>query len=1585
MSDSIPSPAVPQDFPSYEALRLAHTELLRQHRQAADPNAVLPEIEAFLARAQATGARLDDESERQSAQSLLDYWTTSLFRLGQEAPPRILAEFDAKASPDIPDELCPYRGLSAFGENDSPNFFGRQKMVADLVEHLRTSRLLGVMGSSGSGKSSVVRAGVIPALKNGALPDSQDWAYLPSFVPGSKPLLNLARVLRPENAGPEWDMPQSIAFLSDPDALVRLADERFARPLVLVVDQFEEAFTLCENSTERAAFVTNLVNLVVHGGTDQSYRHTLIITMRTDFEPKLALLGEFQALIENNIFRVPSLNAGELRQAIEEPARRVGLKFEAGVVDALINDILGEPAALPLLQFTLLKLWEARRHNLVTWESFKHLGGARQALSTSADEFYRSLIPEEQAAARAILLRLVQPGEGLEMTSRRLRREDLYTGNFARERVDRVLQRFLDERLLRLTQGDRPQDDQIEVAHEALIRNWPTLAHWYQEELEEIKERRRVTTATDNWERLNHDPAALLRGRPLELARKYTDLTRAEQAFVDASWQAEQAAQERELRRSRALRAIAIIASVAAVIAIAASIIAGGSLNVTRQALSTSNQRGTEVAYQAATATVAQGAAEYSAATATAALVSALEEKAIADQQRATAAAALAQYQAQKVAADQAQQLASQKDLVAQSQSIANTQLDLGLLLALEASSQESILLPGADPESNLLQVLRTNPRLLTFLRSDPASINSLAFSPDGAQIIAGNDGGQLQYWDTQTRTLQKNVRVFQGPVLTLAIAPNGRMAVGGCANSENVTGTCLQAGASLASLDNPNFTTPLYGHSSPVSNMAFSPDSLWLAAASNDSLTLWSGDPPELADALPGVRAIAINPRGNQIARAMGNDISLDNLRSLAAARLSTGDVGGSMLSGEHTAPVSALAYSPDGNYLASGGEDNLVVLWDLTGRNKPLRLARHTFTINSLAFSPDNRFLASASGDGTLVLWLLNDIINSGADPSLASEVLAGHNDAVLTAAFSPDSSLLASGGRDGAIILWNTGEPLQMGRVFPWQNSSAVNALAFTRKEDTLSVARQDLTLQNWDISAALNSKVAAWSPLGDASALPFNTQAVFFSPRGQVMVLVPEEVIGALSPRNDPRVNWLDAPQGLLSFAYINIADGPIPDPYFYSHWQSAARPGLLRSIYIRYRPGISPDELINLIDRQLMTVGAAGHGSLHLGLVPQYGFPALRPGAALGLELPVAVLVDDLQNTDPQIILQELSVLLFALGSYYGPPPLVYTSASVWNRLASLDVTQSFIPIHPIIPVTGGEQATNYPLLVTDYTDADSPSLPSGWSDWTLWEFSPADGTYPGQEALKLPLLRFNGSQDALASLADNLMSGNPLDLGRKASLVDLTSGKHTTGLFPFSPNTPSALAPDGKTIWIASNIETGVLDQVDLKSGKIITSHPFAPGRITSLAFSPDGRTLAIGSENTQVTLVDVIRMKEISLLSGHTGAVLSLAFSPDSARLASGGADSTILLWDLDQKSFTGKPFIGHRSAVTALAFHPTGKYLVSGSADGNVILWEIDPTAWRTLACERAGRNLSLAEFAKYFPNDLYRKTCPQYPNGK
>ncbi|MCP4361880.1 MAG: SUMF1/EgtB/PvdO family nonheme iron enzyme [Chloroflexi bacterium] len=551
-------------FMSFTSFRDTHRDLLKRRREekkemGAESADFWTAVNDFLRRGEAAGAFLDEDEDRTAAQNLLDYWDTQLFHTGIEAPEAILAEFNPLLQPEIHDDHCPYIGLNAFDDSNQHLFYGRNDLINDLLNQALVSRLVTTIGPSGSGKSSVVLAGLLPRLKKGELPGSAIWNYYPTIVPGSDPLTSLARLMQPDDPDTTaWIPKNKEILLTNPNHLTELIESRSDKPAVLVIDQFEETFTLCHSEAERDAFLDNILNLV----RTRNIRHVVILTMRVDYESYLTKAPLFHSLVEQGQVRIAAMNGAELHDAIEQPATAVGLKFEEGLVDELVRQIIGEPAALPLLQFALLQLWDNRERNRVTWETYRRLGSVMEILANTANNIYTSLLPEERVTARRILLHLVKPGEGLEFTRRRVPRRLLYQTGEAHDRIDRVLEKLIQSRLVRSSKGRTEEDDQIEVAHEALVRNWPRLVEWLEEERFRLRHRLRLTDQAEQWDSLDRDESALLRGALLDEARRYEDLNPLEEDFVQASQDAmrrqekeREAARRRELEQARALAA----------------------------------------------------------------------------------------------------------------------------------------------------------------------------------------------------------------------------------------------------------------------------------------------------------------------------------------------------------------------------------------------------------------------------------------------------------------------------------------------------------------------------------------------------------------------------------------------------------------------------------------------------------------------------------------------------------------------------------------------------------------------------------------------------------------------------------------------------------------------------------------------------------------------------------------------------------------------------------------------------------------------------------------------------------------------
>ncbi|MGQ0602462.1 MAG: nSTAND1 domain-containing NTPase, partial [Anaerolineales bacterium] len=401
----------------------------------------------------------------------------------------------------------PYKGLEYFDEKDAENFFGREVLTTQLAARLHDERVLIIVGASGSGKSSVARAGLLPAMRREA-----GRVIAPVLIPGNAPMMALAASLLPlyDSSLTETDkliesrklataLRNGDLSIADVAERVRQATPNFTR-LLLVVDQFEETFTLCKDEAERKAFIDCLMAnspspdagdgvATLRGGG-----WGLVLTLRADFYAFCEPYPTLRAALENRQAYIGPMTADELRRAIEAPAERGGWKPEDGLVESLLKDVgaIGnqspEPGALPLLSHALLETWNNRSGRTLTLRGYARSGGVHGAIAKTADRAYASLTEPERTIARRIFLELTQLGEGTQDTRRRVALKDLFPKP-EDEAVGRGVLKLLADPLSRLVVTEH---DSVEVAHEALIREWQALRQWLDENRERLRVRRNL-------------------------------------------------------------------------------------------------------------------------------------------------------------------------------------------------------------------------------------------------------------------------------------------------------------------------------------------------------------------------------------------------------------------------------------------------------------------------------------------------------------------------------------------------------------------------------------------------------------------------------------------------------------------------------------------------------------------------------------------------------------------------------------------------------------------------------------------------------------------------------------------------------------------------------------------------------------------------------------------------------------------------------------------------------------------------------------------------------------------------------------
>jgi WD40 repeat protein len=463
------------------------------------------------------------------------------------------------------EDRCPYRGLELFDVEHAPLYFGREALTEWLLDALKCkpsgsmNRFLAIVGASGSGKSSLARAGLLAALKNGKLDGSASW---PQAIcrPGAEPLSSLATaltVVAPQPvAGAVFDRLQG---RKDGErslhvaARLVLGEPPRAERLIILMDQFEEVFALCADEAERRDLIANLL----HAATVAGGRTVVVLAMRADFYPRCAAYGTLAAALSEHQVLVSPMTDDELRRAVEHPARLAGLEPESGLVELLVNDVRCRAGALPLLQFALQELWQRRQSHHLTIGAYRDIGKIEGALQRKADRVYAGFTPEQQQLCRRIFLRLVKPGDGSAYTRRRARLREVLPDDATRaEEVRAIIGRLADpDARLLTTQREQPNggDGTLEVVHEALIDGWPLLRSWLDADRAGRSMLIDVADAASAWNLHSDDPGYLWSGGRLLTAKEWADANPAEVghlevAFLDASLAATRREEEERVR-----------------------------------------------------------------------------------------------------------------------------------------------------------------------------------------------------------------------------------------------------------------------------------------------------------------------------------------------------------------------------------------------------------------------------------------------------------------------------------------------------------------------------------------------------------------------------------------------------------------------------------------------------------------------------------------------------------------------------------------------------------------------------------------------------------------------------------------------------------------------------------------------------------------------------------------------------------------------------------------------------------------------------------------------------------------------------
>jgi WD40 repeat protein len=902
---------------------------------------------------------------------------------------------------------CPYPGLAAFSAEQTQWFFGRDALVAKLLVRLDACLAVGgalvVVAPSGAGKSSLLRAGLLPEVARGALPGSAHWPRL-LLTPTAHPMAALGACLSEvtgsqgasgdEAQGPVWRPAVLRRALAAYDG-----NTGAERRLVLVVDQLEELFTLCADERERRDFLDAVLRLAYMGPHGEPPVGLVVFGLRSDFYTHCATHPGLLDAVECNQVIVGPLSRAGVREAILHPARAVGMDVEPGLVQVLLRD-LGAPepdpahpgtdeadayeiGRLPLLAHALRATWLCRSGHVLTVDGYESTGGIAHSVTAEADRCFDHLDPQAQRTAQSVFLRLVKFGDGAHDMRRPVRYAELLGHGAPADETAAVVETFTRGRLLTREQ------DTVTITHEALLRAWPRLRQWIEAHRAQYMARQRLEEAATAWHEAERDPGLLYRGHRLDEARALAnDKDTGECGPVVSAFLATSVRQRHRARRIRqgviaGLTALAVLAAVSAVLAF--------------------HQRNT------------------------------------AQQERNTAILGETRAQADLVRTTDAS-LAAQLDLVAHRMS------------------------PAASTKTRLLSA--QNVPLATVLSGHTDRVNAVDFSPDGSLLASAGDDSTIRLWNTARADhpvpLGTPLHGPRGAIRALAFSPRGHL-LAGTGDDGTVRMWDVRDPRHPAGLGTPAQA----GTSAQKTLAFSPDGRVLATAGHGGRIHLWDTTDPRhprpLAEPLPAsadeVNGVAFSPDGKLL--ASGGSEATVRLWKVAERRTpsAVGRTPDISFKAGNPGSAQAVAFSPDGRTLTAAGSDQTAHLWDVTNpaEPRPLESPVSNNVVNTVAFADSSRLMAYGGDDNTI--WLENVMAPDKVWD--LSQPLTGHTGHVLGLAFDPKSTMLASAGADHTVRLWTIPRTILTG------HTSYVDTVNVSPDGRVLASGSEDNTVRLWDV--------------------------------------------------------------------------------------------------------------------------------------------------------------------------------------------------------------------------------------------------------------------------------------------------------------------------------------------------------------------------------------------------------------------------------------------------------------------------------------------------------------------------------------
>jgi WD40 repeat protein/serine/threonine protein kinase len=808
----------------------------------------------------------------------------------------------------------PYRGLRAFQENDATVFFGREALVRRLMNRLweneEYSRFLAVVGPSGSGKSSVVRAGLIPLLRQGGILGSEDW-YYNEFTPGTAPFEELSTLI------------ESIAIQPIPSILQTLTSDKMglhnlilqALPddeseVFLLIDQFEEVFTLNQNDAEIDRFIESLYSAVVASNS----RLRLVITIRADFYDRPLLQPIISDLVRERTEVVVPLTASELERVIVEPARKVGVNIDNALVAGIIAEVQEQPGALPLLQYALTELFEHREGSMITLQAYREIGGVRGALARRADEIYSRLDESQQVAVRQLFLRLINLGEGTEDTRRRALLSELTNLHDSANPENGVIMKTVVDtlgqaRLLTFDRDPITRTPTVEVTHEAIIREWGKLRSWLDDSRNDVRLQRALSSLAQEWYNANRELSFLLRGIRLQQYERWLQttnlaLTEQERVYLNASLsermqlEAEERKQQEKERAQEQFRVRALVAGI-----VFAMLVAVGAVALTAFALQQS-QRAEESAQLA-------------------------QESANVSRSVALASSAL--------------------------NALSNDDQDLALVLALEAN-----VIPNAPIESqaSLAQVALAQGTRRLF-EGHQASVTSAALNNTMSLIASASADASIRLWDANSGELIREIRGHRGDVLSVQFSADGQSLVSSGADFLAIVWNVNTGEERLR----------LTAHTAPVEQVLFTPDGTRIITGAGDGLVIvWDAQSGAELQRFTlhtaPILSFVINNSNQILSGSRDGRVLLWDY--------TTGEIIQELIT--NNTSLTSLNLNSDSTQAVTAFADGTISVWNMSNGQILTRLQGITTEITSATFTSDNQYLLTATQDSKIYYWNLS-----------------------------------------------------------------------------------------------------------------------------------------------------------------------------------------------------------------------------------------------------------------------------------------------------------------------------------------------------------------------------------------------------------------------------------------------------------------------------------------------------------------------------------------------------------------------------------------------------------------------------------